>query len=152
MLRATFTAARRLTGTHAVGDTVSLDMTTLDISPAGRTYSKSVQESKSGKRETLGYYIRRTWSATVLALTPEDRAYIEEFLDSCAFGESFTVVPLYQSEAASLSLDFVTDTYGASEEVTAVLDMESIDWTPIVRRGAGAYDDVYSVQFRFSEA
>lgn len=152
MLRATFTAARRLTGTHAVGDTVTLDMTTLDVAPAGRTYSKSVQESKSGKRETLGYYIRRTWSATVLALTPEDRAAIEEFLDSCAFGELFTVQPLYQADEASLSLDFLASAFGASEEVTAVLDIESLEWTPIVRRGTGAYDDVYSVQFRFSEA
>lgn len=152
MLRVTFNAARSLTGTHAVGDSVALDMTTTEIAPAGRVYSKSVQESKSGKRETLGYYVRRTWSATVLATTAEERAYIEEFLDSCAFGESFTVQPLYQSTTASLSLDFVNSRFGALEEVQAVLEAESIDWTVLARYGGGAYDDVYTVTFKFSEA
>ncbi len=152
MLRVSFTAARRLTGTHAVGDTVALDMTTTEIAPAGRVYSKSVQESKSGKRETLGYYTRRVWSATVLAITPEERAAIEEFLDSVAYGEAFTVQPLYQSTEPSLALDFITSTFGATEEVQAVLEAESFDWSPVVRQGGGAYDDVYTVNFRFSEA
>lgn len=152
MLRVSFTAARRLTGTHAVGDTVALDMTTTEISPAGRVYSKTVQESKSGKRETLGYYTRRVWNATVLALTADDRAYIEEFLDSVCYGETFTVQPLYQSTTASLSLDFVSDRFGATEEVQVVLDAESIEWSPLARYGGGAYDDVYTINFRFSEA
>lgn len=152
MLRVSFTAARRLTGTHAVGDTVALDMTTTEIAPAGRVYSKSVQESKSGKRETLGYYTRRVWSATVLAITPEERAAIEEFLDSVAYGEAFTVQPLYQSTEPSLALDFITSTFGATEEVQAVIEAEGFDWTPLARYGGGAYDDVYTVSFRFSEA
>lgn len=152
MLRVSFTAARRLTGTHVVGDTVTLDMTTTEIAPAGRVYSKSVQESKSGKRETLGFYTRRTWAATVLALTPADRAAIEEFLDSVAYGESFTVQPLYQPAGASLALDFTAGTFGVVEEVQAVIEAESFDWTSLARYGGGAYDDVYTVSFRFSEA
>jgi hypothetical protein len=152
MLRVSFTAARRLTGTHAVGDTVALDMGTTEISPAGRTYSKAVQESKSGKRETLGYYSRRTWTATVLAVTPEIRAAVEEFLDSVAYGEAFTVQPLYQSTGPSLALDFVAGTFGAAEEVQAILEAESFEWAPLARYGGGAYDDVYTLQFRFSEA
>ena len=152
MLRATFTAARSLTGTHAVGDIVTLDMVTTEISPAGRVYSKSVQESKSGKRETIGFYSRRTWNATVLALTAADRAAVEEFLDSVAYGEAFTVQPLYQSTAPSLALDFISGTFGATEEVQAVIEAESFDWSPLARYGGGAYDDVYGVSFRFSEA
>lgn len=152
MLRVTFNAARSLTGTHAVGDSVALNMATTEISPAGRVYSKSVQESKSGKRETLGYYVRRTWNATVVAFTPEERAYIEEFLDSCAFGETFTVQPLYQSTAESLALDFVNSRFSVLEEVNAIIEAESIEWAPLARYGGGAYDDVYTVNFRFSEA
>lgn len=103
MAYVTYTAVDRgsLVSGHSDGTSYSLDFRAASINRArGRDAEESV--SLSGKTETLFNRQDKTWTITTTHVEDADFGQWEEFLDSVAGGESFTLDP-YASGAASPS-------------------------------------------------
>lgn len=152
MLRIRFTAARSLTGAHVAGDEVEL-LVSAEAVPMRRKVSRSVQESMSGKRETILLHGRRAWSVTVPLTSPQIGDQVREFLDSCEGGEAFLFEPYYVAAGASLDLDFVSQRFRVAEVLSgAKLESEGYDESVLGQVGTGGADDYYAVNFTVIEA
>lgn len=150
MLRFQFDAARSLTGAHSVGDDVVLTVSAEAV-PLRKRVSRSVEESMSGKRETIHQFGRRTWSVTVPLTSPQIAEQLREFLDSCEGGESFLFEPYYVADGASLDMDFVSQRFRVAEFISAKLESEGFDEQVLGQVGTGGGDDYYSVSFTVIE-
>lgn len=103
MAYVTYTAVDRdsLVSGHSAGTSYDLDFRAASIArPRKRDVEASV--SLSGKTETLFNRQDKVWSITTTLVSDADYAQWEEFLDSVAAGEPFTL-DAYASGAASPS-------------------------------------------------
>jgi len=150
MIRVIYTAARSLTGMHAVGDTVSLSFSTTNLTP-GRAVSRTQQKAIGGARETLHHNALRTWSITTEPLQASTLDAVMEFLASVEGGEDFTLEAWRQETGPSLDLDFITPRFRVSEAASVELESESWNLDEVIRQGTGGADDWYSLSFSVKE-
>ena len=147
MIKVEFTAARNLTGTHAVGDSVTLTFSAQEPLTPTRKVSRTVQASLSGARETI--YNTGVWSFDITT-EPVSGATLEtllEFLMSVEDGSPFSFYPW---EMPSGNPSPLTGRW-VGRPLTCQLDTESYSLTLLASEGTGGSADWYVVQFTVIE-
>lgn len=146
MIRVNFTAARGLTGFHAVGDVVALSFSAQELNEGARV-SRDVQEAIGGAREVLLHNSRRTWRCTTGPLRGATLDAVEEFLRSCEGGEQFEAQWWRFESGPALDADFANGRLVVAESVTCSLESEGFDRQRIIGEGTGGANDWYSLSF-----
>jgi hypothetical protein len=147
MIKVEFLAKRNLTGTHAVGDSVTLTFSAQEPLTPTRKVSRSVQTSLSGARETI--YNTGVWSFDIIT-APVAGTTLEtllEFLMSTEGGEPFTFYP-WEMPAGNPSP--LPDRW-VGQPLTCQLDSESVSLSLLASQGTGGSEDWYTVQFTVIE-
>lgn len=150
MIRISFTAARDLTGSNAVGDSVVLSFSAAELTP-GRDVSRSEQKAIGGSRETLLHCALRTWSVVTEPLSADTLDEMMEFLASVEGGEAFYFEPWRQETGPSLDLDFVTPRLRMAESPMVTMTSEGYSLSRLIGVGTGGADDYYQVSFTVKE-
>ena len=147
MIKVEFTAKRNLTGTHAVGDTVTLTFSAQEPLTPTRKVTRSVQTALGGARETL--YSSAAWSFDIIT-EPVASATLEtllEFLMSVEDGEPFAFYP-WEMPAGNPSP--LPDRW-VGQPLTCQLDSDSFSLTLLASQGTGGSADWYTAQFTVIE-
>lgn len=118
-----YTATDELTGGHAVGDIVVLDIGVQD-SRHSRAVEKNAQRAVGGAMEVLKHRTDVTWSVTLVPVSGQQLALVREFMASTEGGESFTM-DLYGDSSAPKLVKRIDE--GNSEEVFMRRGAESLD-------------------------
>jgi hypothetical protein len=148
MITVEFTAKRNLTGTHAVGDSVTLSFSAQEPLTPTRKVSRTVQTSLSGARETI--YNNGLWSFDVIT-EPVAGATLEtllEFLMSVESGEVFDFSPWEMPGGNPTPLP---DRW-VGQPLNCELDSESFSLTPLAIQGTGGSEDWYVATFTVIES
>ena len=143
MIKVIFTAKRNLTGTHSVGDPVTLTFAAQEPLTPSRKATRTVQTALSGARETI--YASGAWSFDITT-EPVRGTTLEtliEFLTSVEDGTPFSFYPweVPGGNPSPLPARWV----GAP--LTCQLDGDTFSLSLVASQGTGGYDDWYSAQF-----
>jgi hypothetical protein len=143
MIRVDFTAKRNLTGTHAVGDSVTLTFSAQEPLTPSRKVSRTVQTALSGARETI--YNTAVWSFAVISepVSGDTLEALLEFLMSVEDGEPFSFYPW---EMATGNPSPLPDRW-VGQPLTCQLDSDSFSLDLLASQGTGGSEDWYTVQF-----
>lgn len=147
MIKVDFIAKRNLTGSHAVGDSVTLTFSAQEPMTPTRKVSRTVQTALSGARETI--YNHAMWSFDITT-EPVSQTTLEtllEFLMSVEDGEPFSFYP-WEKPAGNPSP--LPDRW-VGQPLTCQLDSESISISPLVTAGTGGSEDWYTASFTVIE-
>ncbi len=147
MITVEFTAKRNLTGTHAVGDSVTLSFSAQEPLTPTRKVSRTVQTSLSGARETI--YNHGLWSFDVIT-APVSGATLEtllEFLMSVEDGETFDFSPWEMPSGNPSPLP----SRWVGQPITCQLDSETVSLQLLASHGTGGSEDWYTASFTVVE-
>jgi len=147
MIKVEFIAKRNLTGSHAVGDSVTLTFSAQEPLTPSRKVSRSVQTSLSGARETI--YNTGVWSFDVITepVSGDTLETLLEFLMSVEDGEPFSFYPW---EIPGGNPSPLPDRW-VGQPLVAQLDSDGYSLNLLASQGTGGYADWYTAQFAVIE-